>query len=165
MLEVKPILPQHWPLLKDVRLRALADAPYAFGTTLAEAQAYSDAEWQARARRFSELPPAAGCITYWDNTPCGMASAYLPAERPDAAELTAFWVAPEHRGRGVADALITFIVNWASAQSLAVLEATVVEDNHRAIAFYKRMGFQATGHSEPFRGDPSKRILLLAKRL
>ena len=164
MLEIKPILPKDWPLLKDVRLRALADAPCAFGTTLAEAQAYSDAEWQARARRFSELPPAAGCSAYFSDAPCGLACAYLSA-RPQAAGLTSFWVAPEQRGLGVADALVTFLANWASSQGLATLEADVVEDNHRAIAFYKRMGFQATGHSEPFRGDILKRILLLAKTL
>ena len=165
MLEVKPILPQHWPLLKDVRLRALADAPEAFGTTLAEAQAYSDAEWQARARRFSELPPAVGCLAYLDNIPCGMACAYPSGENPQAAGMTSFWAAPKARGQGVADALVSFIAEWTKAQGLSVLEADVVEDNHRAIAFYKRIEFQATDHSEPFRGDMSRQILLLAKML
>ena len=164
MLEVRPILPQHWPLLKSVRLRALADAPEAFGTTWAEAQAYSDAEWQARAQRFSEPPPAAGCLAFLDAVPCGMASAYLSSE-PHAAELTAFWVAPEQRGLGVADALVAFVADWASALGFAALEAGVVEDNHRALAFYKRVGFLETGRSHPFRGDTSKQILLLAKDL
>ncbi len=165
MLEVKPILPQHWPLLKSVRLRALADAPYAFGTTWAEAAVYSDAEWQARARRFSELPPAAGCFVFVEGVPCGLASAYLSVKRPQAAGLSAFWVALERRGQGVADALVTFLADWARVQGAAALEADVVEDNHRAVTFYKRMGFTETGQSEPFRGDPNKRILLLAKKL
>ena len=165
MLEVKPILPEHWRVLKDVRLRALADAPGAFGTTWAEAQAYSDAEWQARARRFSDLPPATGCVAYLENVPCGMACAYASEENPQAAGMTSFWVAPEARGQGVADALVTFLVNWAASQEFSMLEADVVEDNHRAIAFYKRVGFHETGQSGPFRGDMSKRILLLAKRL
>lgn len=165
MAEIKPILPEHWPVLKDVRLRALADAPGAFGTTLAEAIAYSDAEWQARARRFSELPPATGCIAYSDGVPCGMACAYGSAEDPQIAGMTSFWVAPEVRGQGVADMMVTFLVKWAAAQGFALLEADVVEDNHRAIAFYKRAGFEETSQSEPFRGDASKRILLLAQDL
>ena len=165
MLEIKLILPEHWPVLKSVRLRALADAPGAFGTTLAEALAYSDGEWQARARRFSEMPPAAGCLAYLSDVPCGMASAFSSAENTHAAGLTAFWVAPEVRGQGVADALVTFLVQWAVAQGFAVLEANVVEDNHRALAFYKRVGFEETGRSQPFRGDTPKQIILLAKTL
>lgn len=165
MLEVRPILPEHWPVLKDVRLRALADAPGAFGTTLAQAQAYSDAEWQGRARRFSESPPAAGCLAFVDGVPCGMASAFPSAENTHAAELTAFWVAPDSRGQGVADAMAAFAAAWALAQGFAVLEAGVVEDNHRAIGFYKRVGSVETGHSEPFRGDPSKQITGLSMKV
>jgi len=103
MLEIKPILPDHWPLVKTLSLRMLADAPGAFGTTLAEAAAYTDAEWQTKARRFSELPssetpPATGCIAFWNGVPCGMASGYLSEDDPQAAELTGFWVSPEYRG-------------------------------------------------------------------
>jgi GNAT superfamily N-acetyltransferase len=135
MVEIKPILPEHWPVLKDIRLRALTDAPGAFGTTLAEAQAYLDKEWQARAQRFSEMPAATGGIAYLDDVPCGMASAFPSTENTHTAGMTAFWVAPEHRGQGVADAMVTFLVNWA------------------------------TGQSHSFHGDTSKRIILLAKRL
>ena len=162
MLEIKPLLPDDWPLVKDLRLRMLADAPAAFGTTLAEADAYSDDQWQARARRFSEPPSAAGCIAYWSGVPCGMASGYGSKDAPDAAELTGFWVAPELRGRGVAEAMTGFVAEWAAAQGFAVLHAEVVEDNHRALAFYKRVGFEETSQSQPFRGNAAKRILLLS---
>lgn len=165
MLEIKPILPEDWPVLKDIRLRALADAPYAFGTTLAEASAYSDAEWQARARRFLESPPATGCLAFVEGVPCGMASAFPSAENIHADELTAFWVAPEARGQGVAEAMVTFVAKWALAEGFAVLEAGVVEDNHRAVAFHKRVGFSETGQSKPFRSDPSKRIIAMNIRL
>ena len=165
MLEIKPILPEDWPVLRDVRLRALADAPEAFGTTLAQAQAYSEEEWQARARRFSEMPPAAGCLAFVEGVPSGMASAFSSAGNTHAAGLTAFWVAPEARGQGVADALVEFITGWAGAQGFSVLEADVVEDNGRAVGFYKRVGFVETGQSEPFRGAPSKRIIQLSVRV
>ena len=165
MLEIKLILPEDWPVLRDVRLRALADAPGAFGTTWAEASAYSEEEWQARARRFSEGPPATGCIAYWEGAPCGMACAYPSAEQRQAAGLASFWVAPEARGQGVADALVGFVAEWAASTGFAVLEADVVEDNHRAVGFYKRIGFAETGQSEPFRGDPSKRIIRLGMKV
>ena len=79
--------------------------------------------------------------------------------------MTAFWVAPESRGQGIAEAMVAFVAEWASAQGAAVLEAGVVEDNHRAIAFYKKVGFAEIGRSHPFRGASLKQIILLAKRL
>ena len=40
---------QHeWAVYKDLRLRALADSPDAFGSTLAKEQNRSDAEWASR---------------------------------------------------------------------------------------------------------------------
>ncbi len=162
MLEVKPILPHHWPLLKAVRLQALADAPEAFGTMLNQAQAYTDAEWQARAQRFSQRPPAAGCLAFVDGVPCGMASAYPAEENTHAAELTAFWVAPPQRGHGVANALVTAITEWAKLQGIATLQAWVVEDNARALGFYKKHGFQETEERQPHTPDPSKQVVLLA---
>ncbi len=163
MLEVKPILPEDCPLLKDVRLRALADAPEAFGTTLAQAQAYSEAEWQARAQRFSEPPSAAGFLAFMQGTPCGMACAYPSAEDTHTAELTAFWVAPEQRGQGVGDALVMAIVEWAVLQGVMTLQAWVVEDNVRALGFYRKLGFQETEERQPHTPDPAKQIRLLTK--
>lgn len=40
--------PTDWQRIRAIRLRSLADAPYAFGTTLAEDEARPDIEWRAR---------------------------------------------------------------------------------------------------------------------
>lgn len=166
-IEVKPLLPHEWPTLKQVRLRALADSPDAFSTTLAQAEAYSDDDWRTRAGRFAIGPPAAMRIAYMDGMPCGMMSCY-PAESASteqAAELTAVWVDPAARGRGVADALVASIVDWARAQGFALLQAWVVEDNPRAIAFYEKVGFAETGLREPVEPGSPHSMVLLAQRL
>ena len=46
---VRRLRPDEWRELRALRLRALADAPEAFGATLAEAEADPDAAWQLRA--------------------------------------------------------------------------------------------------------------------
>ncbi len=169
VLEVKPLLPEQWPLLKAVRLKALADAPEAFATTLAQAQAWPDGEWQGRARRFAADPPAAAYVAFLDGKPCGMVSCYSFQADGHAtgsvAELTAFWVAPERRGQGAAQALIDRVVKWATAQNITAVQAWVTEDGHRAIAFYEKTGFRETGQRQAYTPDSSKQIILLARSL
>ncbi|MGI4787482.1 MAG: GNAT family N-acetyltransferase [Janthinobacterium lividum] len=165
MLEVKPLLPDQWLLLKAIRLQALTDSPEAFGMTLAQAEMRTDAEWQENARRFASLPPAASFIACHDGVSCGMVNCFLSQENSQVAEMTAFWVAPKHRGHGISDALVASIIGWATTQSVTMLQAWVVEDNHRAIGFYKEIGFQETGQRQPHAPEPSKQIVLLAKRL
>ncbi len=46
MYEVLPVLPAHWRVLKELRLRALTDAPEAFTFTLSQ-----QSEAQARINR------------------------------------------------------------------------------------------------------------------
>lgn len=169
MVEVKSLLAHQWPLLKSVRLRALANAPEAFSTTLAQALSWSDSDWQERARRFDISPPATARIAYVDGAPCGMISCY--SSEPDgqadgpAADLTAVWVDPKGRGQGVGEALVASVVMWANAHDIKTLEAWVMESNRRAIAFYKKVGFQEVGHRRPYEPDPSKHIILLTRRL
>ena len=163
MPEILPLMSDQWPLLKAVRLRALADAPDAFCTTLAQASAWDDARWQENARRFTLLPPAASFLAYADDTPCGMANCFTLQDDSQTAEMTAFWVAPEQRGQGVGDALVAAIVNWAKSQGVTTLQAWVVEDNTRALSFYKKLGFQNTKERQPHTPDLAKQIVLLAK--
>ena len=163
MLEIKPLLPADWPLMKTVRLRALTENPEAFGTTLAQASVWEDARWQENARRFTQLPPAASFLAYADDIPCGMANCFTLQEDKQTAELTAFWVAPQQRGQGVGDALVAAVVGWAKSQGIATLQAWVVEDNLRALSFYQKIGFQETGERQTHTPDPAQQIVLLAK--
>lgn len=163
MLQIKPLLPDDWPQLKSLRLRALADAPEAFGMTLAEASARTDAVWQENARRFTLLPPAASFLAYAEDLPCGMANCFTLQDDSRTAELTAFWVAPEQRGLGVGDALVAAIVDWAESQGVTTLQAWVVEDNHRALGFYQKFGFQETKERQPHTPNPVQQVVLLAR--
>ncbi len=162
MSKIKPLRPEDWPLLKAVRLAALTDSPAAFGLTLAEASAWKNSRWQENACRFSRLPPAASFLALTDGQPCGMVNCFVTEADPQTAEMTAFWVAPQQRGQGVGGALVAAIAGWAEAQGMTTLHAWVVEDNARALGFYRKHGFSETGRSEPHAPDPAKRVKLLA---
>ena len=75
--------------------------------------------------------------------------ARLAGVEPGAVELISLWVAPSARGHGVADALIEDIAVWAAGLRSPAIWLSVREDNARAIALYRRRGFEATGERVP----------------
>ena len=65
----------------------------------------------------------------------------------DAAVVNELYVAPEHRGTGVADDLMTAALDLAADQSLPLDRVVLDVDpaNERARAFYERHGFKGWG--------------------
>jgi GNAT superfamily N-acetyltransferase len=125
--------------LRAVRLRALCDSPDAFWTTQREA-----AEWPA-ARWEEMLVETAVYVAVCGGMDVGIARGARDERRPDVAMLHSMWVAPEFRGRGVGDALIAAVAEWAYGQSLTELVLEVGDNNGPALALYARNGFVPTG--------------------
>ncbi len=124
---------------RSIRLAALGDSPDAFGTTLAEANAFPPELWS---RQVVEFPTF---IAVLDGVDVGVVRASTDVEQPGTAFLLSMWVAPDARGKGVADALIDVIADWAKADGYAQLILDVGDANAPAIALYTRKGFEPTG--------------------
>jgi ribosomal-protein-alanine N-acetyltransferase len=62
---------------------------------------------------------------------------------PGAAEadILTVGVVPEHRGKGIAKALIALITDWASAQGSTAIMLEVKTDNSEAIGLYGSLGY------------------------
>ncbi len=63
------------------------------------------------------------------------------------AECVDLFVAPEHRKRGIAAALLNTAKNWAKSRRLDYIELKVVAGNKNAIHFYSRQGFHTAMHT------------------
>jgi hypothetical protein len=84
-------------VLRDVRLRALADSPDAFASSLAEETPHPAARWQAYADA-NEAAKRSVTIVAEERDECvGMAVGLRSDQRAGIAELAAMWV--DHRGR------------------------------------------------------------------
>ncbi len=70
-----------------------------------------------------------------------------------AGELKRFFVRPEHRGTGVADALIVALIEHADAQGVAVLRLETGDKQHAALTFYRRHGFVEVPRFGPYVGS------------
>ena len=139
-----------WKLWRELRLAALAEAPYAFGSTLGAWQDAGEEQWRDRLR----IPGARDLVGYLDGEPVGMASG-VPAGA-DAVEIISVWVSPAGRGRGVGDALIGAIADWAAASGAAAVRLSVRADNAAAVRLYERAGFVHVG---PNPEDPREIVM------
>ena len=140
MIGVRVVTEEEWAEWRALRRAALAEAPEAFGSTLAEWSGAGDTEarWRDRLRH---VPLNA--VAEIDGRPVGMVGATRLTG--DTAELISMWVAPAGRGRGVGDALIGAVAEWAAAQGCSRLVLNVRAANQRAVALYARNGFTDAG--------------------
>ena len=121
----------------------LAEAPYAFLTTHAEAAAYPDEHWRERA-----APSADSATFVVDGAERfgGMVAAFA-ADDPTTVVLVAMWVDPSLRGTGVAAGLVDRVVDWARTRGAARVVLTVEAGNDRARRLYERCGFVPPAHA------------------
>lgn len=141
--EIRRAEPGDWKALRQVRLAALADAPYAFMATLAQEQEFGEQRWR-------EWIAKSVFFLAWDGTrPVGIVGAF--AQDDGGWHVVSMWVAPPARGIGVAARLIAAVIGHARAQGAPVLTLWVTDGNDRARAFYQRQGFQSTGRRQPVR--------------
>ena len=131
-----------WREWRALRLEALSEAPYAFSTRLEDWSGPADREDRWRSR-FVSIPFNA--VATIGGVPAGMVGATEPSG--GESELLSMWVSPGARGKGVADALVRAVVEWARRQGASSLALDVREANAHAIALYRRHGFQDVGPS------------------
>ena len=130
-----------------MRLEALKDAPYAFGSTWEHEKNRTEEEWRASVVSRTRF------VAESDGQVVGMASVGEAGEGT-AGSLTSFWVHPLARGKGVGDILILASVESAREAGYDELLLWVTENNTHAERLYERHGFHRTGAIQPVRpGD------------
>ena len=138
-IDIKRLAADEGLRLRTIRLRALADAPDAFGTTYDEAAARPLDSWTA------QLQEIATFVAVVDGEDVGLVRGVRDDLLPDAAWLISMWVSPEVRGQGVGEALIDAVVEWARNSGVRRMLLDVGDHNQPAIALYARKGFKSNG--------------------
>ena len=147
---VSRLSPDDWAVFRDLRLRALAEAPGAFGSRLADWEVATQEQWR---RRLEDVD--LNLVAHVDGEAVGMASGVVDG---DDAELISMWVDPAVRGTGLAGRLIAEVVAWASGLGRTTY-LVVRSDNARAVAAYERAGFVDLGVPPGQPGPPENRMV------
>ena len=136
-VEIATLGAEDWELFREIRLRALREAPYAFGSRYDDWVDAPESRWRDRV---ASVP--LNLVARSGDELLGMASGVLVGE--DGAGLISMWVDPAARGSGVGAALVEAVVAWAAAAGRPTY-LMVRSDNARAIAAYVRAGFVDLG--------------------
>ncbi len=137
--QIRRLVPGDWSALRQVRLAALADAPYAFSSTLEREAGLDERRWRQR------IASSAYFMAWLDGEPTGLAAGFREPDLAAAWQLGAMWVSPQARGRGLADGLVEAVCACALESGAARIVLWVTDVNARAQAFYRRLGFASNG--------------------
>lgn len=137
---IRSLSADEWRVYRDVRLRALQDAPEAFGGSYEAAAACPDQQW-------IDWCGQPSWFAFDGPRPVGMVRVF-PRDDNDLPELVSMWVAPEVRGTDAAGRLVQCVLQWAAAVGEAGVHLHVMAENARAARLYERLGFVRTGITE-----------------
>lgn len=157
--EIRQLRESDWVALRAARLAALSEAPYAFGSTVAREQQFTEQTWRERTK-------TGAIFGAWHGTEVvGLATARLDPDEGGWA-LFGMWVRPDWRASGVADRLVSSACEHARGAGADEISLWVTEVNERARAFYSRLGFTLTGGRELVREDePDNWEIQMARQL
>ncbi len=128
-------------LYRKLRLMSIADSPSAFETTYEAISARSPESWREQADSSAEGNDRATFLAFEGEEAIGISALYRVGTSEDVAELLQVWVAPGHRGTGVARALMDKVFAWAGKCGFRQVVAKVTAGNERALTFYRNYGF------------------------
>lgn len=162
---IRHIAPDEWATYKGIRLRALADSPDAFCSTLAEEQVRTPAAWEDRLAAAAISGKDCPLIAEVDGRPVGMVWAKVDPGSASVVNVFQMWVAPEGRGRGVGAALLEEATAWARSKHARVFQLGVTCGDSPAYRLYLRAGFEPVGAPEPQRPGSALFIQNMRKQL
>ncbi|MEV0844925.1 GNAT family N-acetyltransferase [Streptomyces sp. NPDC049954] len=156
--EIRPIRAEEWRKVKELRLAALQDpvAHLAFLETTEEALARPDVFWKDRAARSSTGLASRQFVAVdaqenWVGTVTGIVEDAggldffgNPVEERQV-QIVGVYVRPGQRGTGLLGGLFRAAVDWATGIGVRRIRLFVHEDNGRAAAAYRKLGFVPTG--------------------
>jgi ribosomal protein S18 acetylase RimI-like enzyme len=142
--------PEDWAAVREIRLRALADAPDAFASRLADERDRPESLWRERLSRSD----ASTFLATGDGDPVGLVTVYRDPDDPARAHIVSLWVSPDRRREGVATALTDAATDWARRAGVRTVSLWVTENNAAAKRLYERCGFVASGERMPLPSRP-----------
>ena len=143
--------------LKEIRLRALADAPFAYGGSYEGEKDREPEEYR------SWITEGVTVVAEDDDGWHGMGHGRLDKVTPSLAYVMAMWVTPARRGTKLGADILDTLIEWARRQGASTVSLGVTDGNSPAETLYRSRGFEPTGEREPLTSDPTRECVFLER--
>lgn len=163
MIQVRTARPDEWRRVRDLRLRALADSPDAFGSTFERERAHTKREWLQWISGWESAVNRLVVAVDGDEW-IGMAVGSRTGN-DERAHLYAMWVDPRARRAGIGRRLVDAVLSWAGAEGATEIELGATAINGAAVGFYERLGFADTGERHALRDGSPLEVIVMRSRL
>lgn len=151
-MDVRRLRADEWQRWRDFRLAMLQEAPYAFGTSYAQAAAFTEDEWRERTQRMATSDETVMYVVEEAGDWLACAGGYVEDGVPNVFGV---WTRPEARGRGAARQAIEHVIAWAGATGAGEIRLWATDTNDTARRLYERLGFAPNGSVQPLPSDPT----------
>jgi len=159
VITVRAVRAGEGPRLRELRMRAMADTPGAFGSTLAHESEQPDEHWSALAEGGHENRVY---VAIDDDAWIGMAAGRWFDRGRGIVQLWGMWVERGRRGERIGERLVGSVRGWATTHGAHFMRLGVM-DASPAIPFYERLGFVLTGETKPLTRDPAVLAVYMAR--
>ena len=151
MPDIKLLVPDEWPVLRDMRLAALRESPNAFLATYENEKGFDELRWRAEFGRGEWIMSLQG------DEPAGIVGCTREVDTPpDECYLEYIWVAPEWRNKGVAHNMITDVLDYLRKSGMRRAYLWVLDGNDAAVRLYTGVGFISSNNRQPLEARPGR---------
>ena len=165
MLTVREIHVEEVDLCRSLRLRALSDAPEAFGERYDDAVRLDSAYWTKLIQSLTPPSRQRMFLAYVNETCCGSVFAILDRDHTDMGRVGGMWVDSKFRRQGVATQLLGAVFEWAKENDFGELRLWCEAGDNGAHTFYKTCGFNDSEKWNTMRDKVDKDLVEMVWRV
>jgi GNAT superfamily N-acetyltransferase len=146
-------------LHRELRLRALQEAPDSFGETFADVAARPFSYWEELTHSVAESGRHVMFLAYEGSDVLGSIYGLRDQDCIERGRVGGMWVEPAWRRRGVGRVLLQEVFRWAREHGFSRLGLWAPAHSPAALALYGRAGFRETGKRRALPTNPSLQIV------
>jgi len=158
-MRLRRLEPHEVSLYRELRLRALQEAPDSFGETFAEVAVRPSSYWEDLTRSVTEPGRQVMFLAYEGEDVLGSTYGLRERDQSKVGRVGGMWVDPIWRRHGVGRALLQQVFDWARERGLSGLRLWAPAHSPAALSLYGQAGFRETGKRRPLPRNPTLEIV------